>query len=155
MLFVWMGMVPGDDRAKALESARALADRRATHLWDPDNRFGLLCTEHLARPHLDELRQAMAGDEYALSALDQLASGEATFPTWDAALFYRAGATWTDPLPSPDGWMKQFDYAGDGDADDPGGFWTSHTPQARVDSNWLAEFDRGLAAVIDPPLSGR
>lgn len=141
-------MVPGDDRDAALVSAHALSDPRATHLWDPDNRFGLHCTEHLARQHLDELRQVMAGDERAAWALDQLATGGATFPTWDAVLFYRAGAGWSDPLPEPDGFMKQFDYAGDGDADDPGAFWASHTRGRRVDSSWLAELERGMESIV-------
>ena len=140
-------MVPGDDRDAALASAHALSDPRATHLWDPDNRFGLHCTEHLARQHLDELRQVMAGDERAAWALDQLATGRATFPTWDAVLFYRAGSLWTEPLPEPDGFMKQFDYSGDGDADDAGAFWASHTRGRRVDSTWLAELNRGMAAI--------
>jgi len=150
-----MAMVPGDDRDAALTSARALPDPRATHLWDPDDRFGLLCTEHLALQHLDELRQVMAGDEGAAWALEQLATGGASFPTWDAVLFYRAGAGWADPLPQPDGFMKQFNYAGDGDADDPGAFWTSHTRGRHVDSTWLAELERGMAAVLGGALSGR
>ena len=141
-------MVPGDDRDAALASARALSDPRATHLWDPDNRFGLLCTEHLAVQHLDELRQVMAGDEGAAWALEQLATGGATFPTWDAVLFYRAGAGWSDPMPEPDGFMKQFEHAGDGDADDPGAFWASHTRGRRVDSIWLAELERGMGAIV-------
>jgi hypothetical protein len=30
---------------------------------------------------------------------------------WDVYLFYRAGARWTEPIPSPDHWLHQLDIA--------------------------------------------
>jgi len=152
LLCIWMSMVPGDARASAVAAARKLDDPRATHLWDPANRIGLLWTEHFAPRHLDELRQALAGDERLAWIEQQLASGQVDLPTWDCALFFRAGAPWSDPLPEPDGWMKQFGYwPATADGEEGGDFWTSHSPNELVHSTWPAELERGLSIV----LSGR
>src|SRR5262245_33921753 len=147
-----MAMVPGDDRRAAVAAARQLDDPRATHLWDPGNTVGLQWTEHFAPRHLDELRAALAGDERLEWLEQQLASGEVSLPTWDCALFFRAGAPWSEPLPEPDGWLKQFGYWPASAGEEEGGdFWTDRAPRELLDSSWPAELERGMAAA----LSGR
>jgi len=144
-----MAMVPGDDRPSAVAAARPFDDPRATHLWDPGNHIGLAWTEHFAPRHLDELRAALAGDERLQGLEQQLASGEVSIPTWDCALFFRAGAPWSDPLPEPGGWLKQFGYwPATADDEEGGDFWTSHSPNELVDSTWPAELERGMAALL-------
>jgi hypothetical protein len=146
LLVVWMPMVPGDDRDAAVALAGTLSDARATHLWDPERRIGLNWTRQFGRSHVDELARALEGEPQAEWLLEELRADEPSVPVWDCAFFFRPGARWVEPLPTPDGWMKQFAYWSDADGSDEGGaYWTDRAPSELLESSWPAEFERGMA----------
>ncbi len=81
MARVLIDMLPGDDRASALEEAARIADRRVTAFHDPEQRLGRAMARRL-------------GWERPVA--------------WDVFLVYGPAASWTaEGAPAPDEWFHQ------------------------------------------------
>ncbi|HEV8574551.1 MAG TPA: hypothetical protein VGR43_07565 [Dehalococcoidia bacterium] len=85
--YVWVSMLPSDDKAAALAAARRFAEPRATHYWDGDR--------YLAR-HLAKAIRIDSRDPAALGDVPEFA--------WDVYLAYQRG---NGDIERPDFWMHQ------------------------------------------------
>jgi len=79
---IWLPMLPGDVRERAVEASAESTDERLTHYWDSQRLLGTAWGESL-------------GLEMA----------------WDIYLVYGPGRTWRDSVPTPDYWMHQLSAA--------------------------------------------
>jgi len=89
--YVWVPMLPSDDKAAAIAAAQRFAEPRATHYWDGERHFA----RHMALAlHIDQRPSAAPGDapEFA----------------WDIYLAYGCGEKRID---RPDFWMHQLAVA--------------------------------------------
>src|SRR6266540_6879505 len=85
--FVWIPMLPDDNRTTAEAASRRFAEPRAAHYWDSGR--------HLAT-HM--------GRALRISAQDSIAVGSASGLAWDVYLAYGRGAK---EIEAPDFWMHQ------------------------------------------------
>jgi hypothetical protein len=110
-------MVPGDDRAAASEAAAVFPADRTAHFWDATRLIGRTWSAYFVPRHMEDLRQAVRDiPELAESvAAWSPDPGEAP-PAWDRAFFCGPGSAWSEPLPLPVAWTKQFGFwmSGDG-----------------------------------------
>lgn len=139
-------MVEGDDREAALEAATRFPTDRAAHFWDEPRVIGRVSTGHLVSGRLADLRQATSGiPDLAGMVVSWEADPSSTPPAWDCAFFYPPGDRWTEPMPEPHAWTKQFGYWENTDATENGGtFWCNRSPTALVNSSWAEEMDLGM-----------
>ena len=85
---VWLPVLDGDAIDAAAGAAMSIGPRpRMTHYWDVDRAISSAAHEIL---DLTRRRRRVA---------------------WDLYLLYRAGVTWSAPLPSPDVWLHQLDIS--------------------------------------------
>lgn len=85
---VWLPVLDGDAIDAAAGAAMSIGPRpRMTHYWDVDRAISSAAHGIL---DLTRRRRRVA---------------------WDLYLLYRAGVTWSAPLPSPDVWLHQLDIA--------------------------------------------
>ena len=85
--FVWIPMLPDDNRTTAEAASRRFAEPRAAHYWDGER--------HLA---------ARFGRTLGISAKESLAVSGASGLAWDVYLAYGRGAK---EIEAPDFWMHQ------------------------------------------------
>ena len=144
---IWLPMVPGDDRAAAVEAAAAFPADRTAQFWDGSRLIGRTWSANFVVRHMEELRQAVSRIPDLAQCVDAWSS--APPPAWDCAFFYRAGSTWTEPLPPPDAWTKQLGFWRSSDGTQNGGtFWCDRSTTALVDSRWTAEMETGMRAIV-------
>lgn len=142
-------MVPGDDRAAASEAAAAFPGDRTAHFWDETRIIGRTWSAHFIPRHLDDLRQAVRDIPELIDRFDAWSPDpEEAPPAWDCAFFYGPGSTWTEPLPWPAAWTKQFGFWMSSDGAESGGtFWSDRSTTALVDSSWTSEMDAGMRRI--------
>ncbi len=85
--YVWVPVLPPDDRAAAEAAAERFAAPQATHYWDSERR----------------LAQRL-GEALGISAQESLAAGSGSGLAWDVYLAYERGAS---DLFKPSFWMHQ------------------------------------------------
>jgi hypothetical protein len=82
VLVIWTPVLPWDDRDKALDAAKLIPDRRATHFWDKARSLGKEYAKALKLP------------------------GGGTF-AWDVYLVFDPPMLWKETPPAPANWMHQ------------------------------------------------
>jgi hypothetical protein len=143
-------MVPGDDRAAAAEAAAVFPGDRTAHFWDATRLIGRTWSAHFVPRHLEHLRQAVRDiPDLAERVAAWSTDPEEAPPAWDCAFFYGSGSTWTEPLPLPVAWTKQFgSWMSDDGAESGGTFWSDRATQALVDSSWTLEMEAGMRRIV-------
>lgn len=99
--------------------------------------------------HLDDLREAVRDiPELAERVEAWSPDPELAPPAWDCSFFYGPGSVWTEPLPLPVAWTKQFGFWMSADGAESGGtFWNDRSTTALVDSSWTSEMEAGMRLV--------
>ena len=144
LVVVYEPMVPGDDRAAAVEQARSWSDSRASCFWDGERVAGRTWGAAQREQVLPKLLPQVPADAPWREELETWDPEEQ--PLWDVGLFYAASATWpAGELPEAAAWCKQFAYSGG----EPGGngFFRGEGEAVEVVwSSWRERFAAGIAA---------
>ena len=92
-------MLESDGARPAKRAARAFADdERVMQFHDPNQRSGRAWTQEAFEGHAERAAASLPADDPLVPILR--ARGN-EFPTWDCYMFYDAGVTWSDRVPTP------------------------------------------------------
>ncbi|MBI3818700.1 MAG: hypothetical protein HY286_08425 [Planctomycetes bacterium] len=138
-------MVGGDDSQSARAAAGQFGDPRLSYFWDADRCSGVAWSVHYQKQFADLFVNSLPPKSDLRSRIKLWMEHPETQPMWDVAYFFKRGAKWSDPLPAPDAWTKQFGYRNDPSTGESSGtFLRYNSIGALAPSTWTAEFEAGF-----------
>jgi len=148
VIVVWLPMLPGDSEAAATKAARRFADPRVLQFYDPNRLSGTAYAAELFPSWVRDAYGALSEGHILRSALEPAVDRSSDAPLWDVAFLYARGKEWTDGIPRPDHFMKQFAFHGR-DLNGPTGYFTiDDFKEPIIDSDWHVELRRRFRALF-------
>jgi hypothetical protein len=147
--FVWMPMLPTDDKPAALKMARSLTAEHAFHFYDAERLVGIRFVEDHFDAHMKKALSALAADHPLRERLaSHTAAPAKERPLWDALLMFSPEAQWNQVLPEPNWWTRQVGFTENPAKGEPTGqFWRQGVNSGLVMSDWFNEARDGLTTM--------
>lgn len=150
---VWIPMLMTDNQITARRAAAILDDSRVRQFYDRGKHLGVAYASDVFADCLQEALRTLPQEHLMRTDLEEWAvRPPASRPLWDAVLFYPAGMTWEERVPTPAAWAKQVDFFGSDDSGGPTGeFWRNNCASPPIESDWRDEVRQGLDRIIIIP----